>query len=239
MKAFTRSVIAYSVLAISPVLAQVQLFEQDLSGVVPYAGVKWNQAVTEAQAGIEYTIEGRATLGLAYALPLKDTISWDSSAAYVTDKPTAYVVNPYAIFEFIEPGNLSNFSFAFRADVVYESINKAESNYNTYRKLQLGGGPQFAWRSWGSDRLAIIPTVTYQFFYVSWKKDELVSDVRGLYSEDEGVANDFTFACPFYYKLNEFHGLSFEPKAMVKFGEGRTDKDLFNVHASIAYVWTN
>jgi hypothetical protein len=239
MKAFIRTAIAMTSLAATPVFAQVQLFEQDLSGVVPYAGLKWNQAVTEAMLGVEYTIEGRATLGASYAMPLKDTISWDSSAAFVTDKPTAYVVNPYAIFEFIEPGNLSNFSFAIRADVVYESIDKADDNYNSFRRLQMGAGPMFAWRTWTSDRFAIIPTVSYQFYYVDWKKDELTSSESGYYRKGDGVANDFTFSCPFYYKLNEYHGISFEPKALVKFGEGRTDKDLVNIHAQVAYVWTN
>src|SRR3954468_23541139 len=100
-----------------PAFSQVQLFEADVSGVVPYLGVKWNQGITEFQGGAEYTIDGRTTLGFSGSKPLKDTLSFD-------DKVHGYTINPYGIFEFIEPDNLKTFSFAIRADFIHEDSYK-------------------------------------------------------------------------------------------------------------------
>jgi hypothetical protein len=241
MKSTIRLGIALASLAVAPVFSQVQLFEQDLSGLVPYLGVRWNQSVIEAQGGVEYNIEGRSVLGFSYIKPLSDTLNWDKSASYTSDKPSEFALNPYAEFEFIEPGSLSNFSFSIRGDMVWENLMKSDENLNNFRRIGIGAGPMFAIRSWVNDRFAIIPTLGYQFFYVSWQKDMLTNanGTDGEFTKGEGVAHDIRFTCPFYYKLNEFHGLSFEPKAIVKLGEGRSSKDLVNVHFQVGYVWTN
>ena len=70
--------------------------------------------------GLEYTIDGRTTFGFDYSKPLKDTLTFD-------DKLKAYTINPYAIFEFIEPDNLKTFSFALRADFIHENTTKNEA----------------------------------------------------------------------------------------------------------------
>jgi|GEM_PF-2222074 len=247
MKAFIRRGIAVSglvaTLAAVPVFSQVQLFEQDLSGLRPYAGMKWNQSVTEAELGVEYNIEGRTTLGFAYNQPLSDTIKWDSS--YTTDKPTAFILNPYVMFEFLEPGNLSNFSFAIKADMYWENLNKSEDNLNSFRRILIGGGPVFSLRLWTSDRMAVIPSGAYEFFYVNWKKDLLLAPIppsttvtRSNPSKGEGIAHDFIGSCSLYYKFNEFQGISFDPQLVLKIGEGRSTDELINLHFQIGYVWT-
>jgi hypothetical protein len=237
MKSFIRMGLALAGLVVMPAFSQVQLFEQDLSGLVPYLGIKWNQSVAEAQAGLEYSIEGRTTLGFAYTSPLSDTIKWDGSY-YQGDKPRTDVINPYMVFEFIEPGNLSTFSFAFRADMLYETLIKDEKNHNNFHRLYIGGGPIFAIRSWTSDRLALIPTASYEFFYVEWKKDLLLSPSSGKPTKGKGIAHDFIASCPVYYKFNEFHGMVVEPKGVFKLGETRGTKDLINLQLQVGYVWT-
>ncbi|HKP97414.1 MAG TPA: hypothetical protein VJ385_16840, partial [Fibrobacteria bacterium] len=103
-----------------PVLSQVQLFEAEISGLVPYFGFNWNSGISEITGGAEYTIDGRTTLGFNYSKPLKDTLSFDPELK-------AYEINPYGIFEFIEPDNLKTFSFAIRADFIHEDSKKSNA----------------------------------------------------------------------------------------------------------------
>src|SRR5690606_32132881 len=103
--------------AAMPSVSQVQLFEAEVSGIVPYAGFKWNSGITEILVGAEYTIDGRISLGFNYSKPLSDTLNFDPELR-------AYSINPYGIFEFIEPDNLKTFSFAIRADYISEGSNK-------------------------------------------------------------------------------------------------------------------
>src|SRR5687767_5038114 len=96
-----------------PVYSQVQLFEAEVSGIIPYVSGKWNPGIQEYVVGLEYNIDGRTTLGFSYSRPIKDTLSFDPALK-------AYTINPYAIFEFIEPDNLKTFSFAIRTDLISE-----------------------------------------------------------------------------------------------------------------------
>jgi hypothetical protein len=219
-----------------PVLSQVQLYEAEVSGLVPYFGVNWNSGITEATAGLEYTIDGRTTLGFNYAMPLKDTISFDPQLK-------AYEINPYGIFEFIEPDNLKTFSFALRADFIHEDSRKTNktvddtAKLNSFSRTQIGGGPIFALRIFNSDKLVMIPAAGYEFFYVTYQRNQLTNlGTGGTFTEGDYLWHDVTGSCAFHFIFNEFNGLTIEPKITAKLGKGRSSKDLLNVSTTIGYV---
>jgi len=226
---------ALSLLVGMPLYAQVQLFEADVSGIVPHVGAKWNRGVQEWNVGLEYTIDGRTTFGFDYSKPLKDTLSFD-------DQLKAYTINPYAIFEFIEPDNLKTFSFAIRADFIHENTTKSVSTpedtdkLNNFRRTSLGGGPLFSLRIFSSEKLAMVPTAAYEFFYVTYQRSQLTSSSGGEFPEDSMIWHDASGALAFHYHFTEFMGLLFEPKVTVQIGDGRTDKDLINVSSRLGFI---
>lgn len=219
-----------------PSYSQVQLFEAEVSGIVPYAGFKWNSAISEYAVGLEYTIDGRTTLGFNYSRPLKDTLSFDPELK-------AYSINPYGIFEFIEPDNLKTFSFAIRADFINEDTQKDnptvndKDKLNSFKRTLMGGGPIFALRIFSSDRLVMIPSAAYELFYVTWQRN-MLTDLGngGNFSDGETLWHDIVGGCAFRFILNEFNGIVFEPKVVFKLGEDRSSDDLVNVHANLGYV---
>lgn len=218
-----------------PVHAQVTLFESDVSGIVPHVGVKWNQGIQEYLGGLEYTIDGRTTLGFDASKPVKDTLTFDANLK-------AFSLNPYAIFEFVEPDNLKTFSFAMRADFIHESTTKSKSTLvpadtlNSFSRTAWGGGPIFALRIFSSESLIIIPSAAYEFFYVTYHRDLLSSPTNGDFKQGDYLWHDVTGSCAFRYAFNEFNGISFEPKVVFKLGNGRAAKDLVNVAANFGYV---
>jgi hypothetical protein len=218
-----------------PAQSQVQLFEQDISGLVPHVVYKWNAGIQEYSLGLEYNIDGRTSLGFDFTKPVKDTFDFDPELK-------AYTVNPYAIFEFIEPGNLSNFSFAIRGDFIHENSNKKNptpqdaDKLNTFRRSSIGGGPIFALRIFSSDKLAMVPSVGYEFFYVSYHRDRLDGLAGGDFDEGYYLWHDAVGGCAFHYIISEFNGLTLEPRISLKIGEGRAAEDLVNVSASLGYV---
>ena len=226
--------LALSLLIGLPLQAQVQLFEADMSGIVPHAGFKWNQAIQEWSVGLEYTLDGRTTFGFDYVKPLADTINFDKTLK-------AYTINPYAIFEFIEPDNLKTFSFAIRADFLHENTTKDEvtagdtAMLNNFRRSSIGGGPIFALRIFSSEKLVMIPAASYEFFYVTFQRNELNS-LSGTFSEDNVIWHDAVGSCAFHYRFSEFTGITFEPKLTVQIGEGRSTKDLINVSTKFGFV---
>ncbi|MDQ3001253.1 MAG: hypothetical protein M3Y08_08340 [Fibrobacterota bacterium] len=218
-----------------PVLSQVQLFEAEVSGIVPFGGVKWNSGITEWVAGIEYNIDGRTTLGLTYGQPLKDTLTFDKDLK-------SYTLNPYAIFEFIEPDNLKSFSFAIRVDYIQEDTKAKPKGtedrlkYNSFSRTHIGGGPIFALRLFSSDKLVLIPSAGYEFFYVESKRNQLASSTDGNFPKETFLWHDVMGSCSFHFLINEFNGLNFEPKVIAKFGKTRSSKDMLNVTANLGYV---
>ncbi|MDB5102462.1 MAG: hypothetical protein JWP91_151 [Fibrobacteres bacterium] len=232
---FKRIIPLAMVLTALPVLSQVQLFESEVSGIVPFAGVKWNSGITEWEAGLEYNIDGRTSLGFSYAQPLKDTLSFDPDLK-------SYTINPYGLFEFIEPDNLKTFSFAIRADFIQEDTRAKASGtpefmkYNSFSRTQIGGGPQFALRLFSSDKMVIIPTAGYEFFYVTYNRNLLNSNQGGEFKEGTYLWHDVIGSCAFHFLLNEFNGLTLEPRVTAKFGEGRASGDMLNVSTSFGYV---
>jgi hypothetical protein len=222
-------------MATSPVFSQAQLFEAEVSGIVPHAGITWNSGITEYLAGLEYTIDGRTSLGFDYSAPLGDTISFDPELK-------AYTIHPYGMFEFIEPDNLKTFSFAMRVDFIHEDTwakdgPASEANtYNSFSRTMLGGGPVFALRIFSSERLAIIPAAGYEFYYVTTSKTELVSKTSGKPEEGTHLWHDAYGSCALHFILNEFNGISFEPKVTARFGDGLKSGDMLNVGATVGYV---
>ncbi|MEO7424630.1 MAG: hypothetical protein ABI036_05540 [Fibrobacteria bacterium] len=219
-----------------PALSQVQLFESEVSGLVPYLGYKWNSGISEITGGLEYTIDGRTTLGFNYSMPLKDTLSFDSELK-------AYELNPYGIFEFIEPDNLKTFSFAIRFDLIHEGTQKDNptpsdpDKLNSFSRTQLGGGPIFALRIFNSDKLVMIPAAAYEFFYVTYDRTNLQGNgTSGSFPKGDYLWHDVIGSCAFHFIFNEFNGLSFEPKVTAKFGKGRASDDLLNISANLGYV---
>ncbi len=225
-------------LASSPVLSQVQLFEAEVSGIVPHAGLTWNSGISQYLAGIEYTIDGRTSLGFEYAAPLKDTLSFDKDLK-------AYTIHPYGIFEFIEPDNLKTFSFAIRVDFIHEDTKAKPENtpeakkYNGFSRTQMGGGPIFAMRIFSSEKLSFIPAAGYEFLYVTFKKeflDEASGGKNGIFKDGNNLWHDLSGSCAIHYRINEFNGISFEPKIIAKLGSGLKSSDMLNVNATVGYV---
>jgi len=217
-----------------PALSQVQLYEAEVSGIEPYAAIKWNQGIQEWLVGAEYTIDGRASLGFSYSRPLKDSISFDPALK-------SYTVNPYAIFEFIEPDNLKTFSFAIRTDYIHEDASKSATtdgtSLNAFTRTQIGGGPIFALRIFSSDKLVMIPTAAYEFFYVTSSTTNLaVGGAKGIFDNPNTVWHDLIGSCPFHFIFDEMNGMVVEPKVTAKFGVDHQAKDLLNVSLSVGYV---
>lgn len=233
-----------------PVLSQVQLFEAEVSGLVPYATYRWNQGIQEYGAGIEYNIDGRTSLAFAYSRPVEDSLSFDTNLK-------SYTINPYAIFEFIEPDNLKTFSFAIRTDFIHEETSPKDkvaklapgssradtiayaTQLNSFSRTQIGGGPVFALRIFSSDRLVLVPMVGYEVFYVTSKKadfDPTKPGTAGYFPSKNYLWHDLVGSCPFHFMLNEFNGITVEPKVIVKFGPGHAAKDLLNLSLTAGYV---
>jgi hypothetical protein len=222
-------------MATSPVFSQVQLFEAEVSGIVPHAGVLWNSGITQYLAGAEYTIDGRTTLGFEYAAPLSDTLTFDKDLK-------SYTVHPYGEFEFIEPDNLKTFSFALRVDFIHEDTRAGSDStkkYDSYTRTWMGGGPVFALRIFSSERLALIPAAGYEFYYVTFQKNYLDPATKGnsgLFDKGNHLWHDLTGSCAVHFLINEFNGLSFEPKVIARFGDGLKSSDMLNVGATLGYV---
>ncbi len=221
-------------MATSPVFSQAQLFEAEVSGIVPHAGITWNSGITQYLAGFEYTIDGRTSLGFEYAAPLSDTLTFDPELK-------SFTIHPYGMFEFIEPDNLKTFSFAMRVDFIQEdtrakSGSDTVGSFSSFSRTWLGGGPIFALRIFSSERLALIPTAGYEFFYVTYSKNKLITKTTGIHDDGNNLWHDVYGSCALHFILNEFNGLSFEPKVTARFGDGLKSTDLLNVSATIGYV---
>jgi hypothetical protein len=211
-------------MATSPVFSQAQLFEAEVSGIVPHAGITWNSGITQYLAGLEYTIDGRTSLGFDYSAPLSDTISFDPD------------LKSYTIH------NLKTFSFAMRVDFIHQDTwakdgpSNVANTYNSYSRTMLGGGPIFALRIFSSERLAIIPAAGYEFYYVTTSKTELVSNTSGKPEDAKHLWHDAYGSCALHFILNEFNGFSLEPKVIARFGDGLKSGDMLNVGATVGYV---
>ena len=220
-----------------PAFSQVHLFEQDASGIVPYAGFKYNPGIQEYLVGLEYTVEARTTFGISFSSPLKDSLYRKDSIPDTDLKSYAY--NPYVIFEFIEPGSLGNFSFAMRADWIQENTFKKDtsspavaSDFNDFNRTSIGGGPIFAYRILKSEKLAIIPSLAYELLYVNSHKTEASKPQD--HGDEDVTWHNITAGIDLRYFFNDNSGLTVEPKVLGTIGDGR--KDVFNALVTIGYI---
>ena len=216
-----------------PLFAQVQLFEQDASGIVPKVGLDWNSKISSLTAGFEYTIEGRTTLGFTYTHPLKDTLAFDPNL-----KATGY--EPYAIFEFVEPSSANTFSFATKLGFsYYDAPHINATDLNSFSRYLIHGGPMFGFRILAAETFAFIPTVAYDLSIGKSRTNNLnPPSGNPIFNKSDLVWHDFVGACPMLLKLNEFNGLVFEPRLDLKIGKGLSTNDFINASASFGYVLT-
>ena len=234
--------LAFSLLTAVSAFSQTDVFEQDLSGIHPYAGLKWNSKITQPVLGVEYTIESRASLGIQMGMPLSDTM-------FSTLKPTdslsasklhSYFFNPYAVFELLEPDNNSKLAFSLRADYIFESA-PSDSGRNSYRRHSFGIGPVFGYRVHANEKIDVIPQLSYEFFYTKWRRNWL--GVRrtdgtytvGVFDDDYFIQHDIKLSADVLYKLDEVQGLTAEPGIVLKLGDGRRSSDLLNIDLRIGY----
>ncbi|HAO98730.1 MAG TPA: hypothetical protein DCQ83_01660 [Fibrobacteres bacterium] len=223
--------------------SQTELFEQDLSGIHPYVGTKWNSKITQPFVGLEYTIEGRSTLGIRAGMPLKDTAfsAPPDSDKKVEAKFKSFFVNPYAVFEFIEPDNTNKFSLALRADYIYEKA-PADSNLNSFSRNYFGMGPVFGFRFRAGDKFEITPKLAYEFFYTKWLLNWVTYSTtssttpEGHFEDDYFIQHDISVSADILYRLTETMGLNFEPKVVIKKGDGLRSTDLVNLDLHLGYV---
>jgi hypothetical protein len=222
-----------------PAFSQVQLFEQDASGLVPYVGFKYNQGIQEYLVGLEYTVEARTTFGVNFSSPFKDSLYRKDSIPDTDLK--SYAINPYVVFEFIEPGSLGNFSFSMRADWIQENTFKktkstpvVAADFNAFQRTSLGGGPIFAYRILKSEKLAIIPSFAYELLYVNSHKTEASKPFD--HGDENVIWHDISANCIIRYFLNDNSGLMVEPKVIAKIGDGRASDDLINAMLTVGYI---
>lgn len=238
--------------------AQVQLFEQEVSGIQPYAGFRWNSEISQYVAGFEYNTEGRTTVGFAFSSPLKDTLSFNEDLQ-------SFKLNPYGIFEFIEPGPLNIFSFAMKASFEYENVFASSKTYavvdssvtppepskveepDFFRRTTLGAGPIFGLRLVSGDHFTFIPLLSYEFQYVTFQRRavEWVEVSPGIFEPriDDNTNKDGELL---WHQLNagvavmamfdEMNGINVEPRLTVLLGEGRKSSDLLNASVQLGYV---
>ena len=237
MKKISMASVFGLLLAVSA-FSQTDLFDQDFSGIHPYAGLKWNSKITQPLIGFDYVVEGRTALGIQAGFPLKDTLFSSPGEDSVVGKFHSVFVNPYVVFELVEPDNLSNFSFLMRADFIYESA-ASDDSLNGFSRSSFGVGPVFAYAFQTSDKFSLIPAASYEFYYVKWKRDwpthRTISGNVPLYNNDYFIQHDIGLGVDAVYHLSETQGLNFEPKVVLKLGEGLLGSDLFNIQIGIGY----
>ena len=101
----------------------------------------------------------------------------------------------------------------------------------------MGGGPIFALRIFSSDKLVMIPAASYEFYYVTFQRNQLTKGgTGGAFPDGNYLWHDVSGSCAFHFLFNEFNGMTVEPKVTAKFGNGRSSNDLLNVSMNVGYV---
>ncbi len=250
----TGTAVGTVLLAAASAFSQVQIFEQDLAGIHPYAGVNWNSKIIQPVLGFEYSIEGRTSMGLMAAKPLKDTLAIPGVKAFL--------VNPYIAFEFIEPGNLTLLSFSLRADYIFEDVYKSQdsltmdsltglpptvANVNSFSRSSYGVGPVFALRFQTSDKITVIPEAAYALYFVTWrwtrlgqldttKNPPVLLPPSG---KNSNIWHEISAGVNVLYRFNEAQGVNFEPKVVIKvrpgLSKGEQSSSLVNAEIRLGY----
>ncbi len=219
--------------------SQTELFDQDFSGIHPYAGLKWNSKIMQPMVGFDYVIEGRTALGIQAGMPTKDTLfSTPAGDSLVAGTFKSYYINPYAVFELVAPDNLNKFSFLLRADYIHEGV-ESDTNGNGYSRNAFGVGPIFAYTFQTGEKVDWVPSASYEFFYTKWKRDWPTHVKTGasapLYDNEYFIQHYISVGIDVAYHLTETQGLNLEPKLVLKMGEGLLSSDLLNVDVQLGY----
>ncbi len=226
--------------ALSIASAQVQLFEQDASGLVVSVGSQWSPGIAEYMADLEYNIEGRTTLGFKAMKPFADTLFQNYSDAQLDKDLKAYLLGTYLILEFVEPGLVNMFSFAMRFDFSYEGAQKEETNFNSFTRMILGGGPIFGFRFILNDYVNLLPTLGYTFSYAKYHRDLIPKptvQIKNPFVEGYVLWQDAYGAFATQIQFDELNSMLVEPKLTLKYGDLRDPaNDLFQLGLRVGYV---
>jgi len=224
-----------------PAFAQTELFEQDESGIHPYAGLKWNSKIAQPLLGFEYTLDGRLTFGADVGMPLQDTaFSNPGTDSLIASSFHSFFLNPYFQVDLLEPGHSGDLSFSVRGDFIYQNT-LSDPHGNDMHSSGFGIGPVLAYRFKIGDQTEFIPKVSYEFLYSRWIRNWVTYDngpgnPPGHYDDEYFLQHDIALAAGWVYWITETQGLNFEPKALLEFGDGLRKSDWVNVQLQIGYL---
>ncbi len=211
--------------------SQVQLVEQEMSAIIPQVGFLWNKNISSFMGGVEYVVEGRTALGIRVSQPLADTILLNPALPALKSR----IINPYAVFEFIEPGTLSIFTFSMHAGFTWVEASGEGADLSSFERTIYSLGPQFGFRMQANPHFTYIPTVGYDFQFTKWERNIWVEAAD--FQEDTDIWHDVTAGVFLIININEFHSTSLKPYLSVRFGTGREADDLINVGMNLAHAW--
>jgi hypothetical protein len=220
--------------------SQTELFEQDVSGIHPYAALKWNSKITEPLLGFEYVLEGRLAVGAEVGTPLKDTaFSMPGTDSLIASKFHAYFFNPYLQVEVMGSAD-KDLSLSVRGDFIYENT-PADSHGNDIVSSGFGLGPVLVYRIRVGDQTYLIPRASYEFFYDRWKRNWVTYDngpgnAPGHFDDEYFLQHNLALSTDVEYWLTETQGFNFEPKALFEFGDGLRKSDLVNIGVQAGYL---
>ncbi|MBF0433183.1 MAG: hypothetical protein HQK83_18025 [Fibrobacteria bacterium] len=194
------------------VSAQVQLFENGASGLVVKPGANIHPDIIDFTTAIEYTIEGKFTIGGFYSTPIEDSLfqKWPGiTAGNYTAGSVSVPVNAYSkarstsfggyfSFEVIEPDRTFPLSFAidvsyFRhsleLDLPYVDTTRATVHtlpLVSFERHYVTGGPVMGARFYLGSNSMIVPTAAYALNYVI----ESRKDIKGGILNKTAFVND-------------------------------------------------
>ncbi len=221
--------------------SQTELFEQDVSGIHPYAGLTWNSKIAQPMLGFEYTLDGRLTFGVQAGMPVKDTaFSKPTGDSLIASGFHTYFFNPYLQVELLEPKEGRNLSFSARGDFIYENT-PSDPHGNGIVRSGFGIGPEMAYRFRAGDQTDIIPRISYEFFYARWKRNWATynngpGNPPGHFDNEYFLQHDFRAGIDWVYWFTETQGFNFEPGALFQFGDGLRRSDWVNVGVQAGYL---
>ncbi len=207
---------------------RVQLFERGENGlVIPIAGVVASPEVVAWNAGFEYTIESRSSIGLYVSQPVKDT-SFDAESGY-----KSLSIYPIASFEIFEPDREFPLSASLNLKYEFHSGSKEDANGTTImssREAFYSGGPEIGGRFYIGEVGLIAPAVGYDFIYFR-KNIRAATEIQttngrrtvaGAPDVSDGFLHDANIEVIFGYMFNEIWGISADPKFSMRFGGEKT-----------------
>jgi hypothetical protein len=221
---------AIFILGISSLFAQVQFFEKGNDGIVPYIGLRASSDIQELKAGIDYTIEGKVSLGCFFLKPLSDTL-------YNSDPNlSSSTLNPHVAFEIIEPDKAFPLSFVIKASYEYTYGNYLIDSIGTnsaggdssiplikksfYRNVY-SGSPILTYRFYLGENGLSMPGVSYKFNYVvdSRQVNDYRTGAGNVRDKPNYIWHDFNFELPVNYMFSNVIGIAAHPEIGIRIDE--------------------